>query len=156
MFGACFLLFRDLNSALLQSHFIFSLNYTKLNSPRNPFIAFSVAFAEWAVLKPFVTAQSAACAFPCQCLRRTSALKTNTRTTVQFAAKTCFLRVSRPKTCPVDTRFTRTASVSSRDLITAALFVRKQWSVSKAWRRLGKPAPVTLPTTPCRMTCSAS
>lgn len=98
-----------------------------LNSPRSPFIASNVVFAELAESKPFAIVTNAACAFQFRFLRRISASKTSTRIIAQSVVKICSRLVSRPKTCPVDMPFTLIASANLLALTIAVLFAKRQW-----------------------------
>jgi hypothetical protein len=128
----------------------------RYNSPRSPFIAFSVDFAVLVALKPFAIAKSVACVFRYPCLKLISASRTSTRTIVQSVVKICSLLANHLRTCLVDMLFTRIVSASLRALTTAVPFARKRWSVSRAWRRRGKREPGTLRNIPCQPICSVS
>jgi hypothetical protein len=152
-FGGSWLVGKDWVSNLRLS--LIAIRQLSFYSQRNPFIACNADFAAWEASKRFAIAKSAACASRYPCLRLTSASRTSTRITALCAAKICFPRASLLKTCPVVTRFTRTASENSRVLTIAVRSAKRLSSVNRAWRRLGKRGLGISRSTQCRRICSA-
>jgi len=118
-------------------------------SQSNPFIVFSVDSVELVASKPSDIATSVACAFRSVSLTLTSAFGTNTRTIVQSAGKICFLRDNLRRIYHVDMPFMRIVFESWQDLTIDVPSAKRPWLVNKAWRLLGKPGPVILPSIPC-------
>lgn len=136
-------------------YFIFHrFSFLIIRSRKSHFIARNVAFVELVALKPFAIAMNVACASPWVSLTRISASATNTRTIVQFVAKTCFPVVNRHKICLVDTRFTPIAFENSPVLIIAVPFAKRRSCPNKVWPQRGKLEPETLPSIPCLPICS--
>lgn len=124
------------------------------SSPKSPFIAVNADFAASGVQTPFVIAMNAACASLSASLILISVSRTSTKTTVQFAGRTCFHPVNRRRTFHVVMLSMPIVSANSLGLTTAVPSAKRQSFLSSPWQRLGKPAPGTLPSIPCPATCS--